>query len=127
MEEDPEGTETTQREGLERREEVSGQESCRAESSEKSTGREAGRGWTAEIGNSGADGEGWERSSATPFWEPGRWTRLLVNSKMKDSCLCWRADQGGETLNRACVRGLWSAKKVKFLPSRRKQKCLMVE
>ena len=33
-------------------------------------------------------GEGQERASVTTFWEPGRWTRLLVNSKMNDRCLC---------------------------------------
>ena len=60
MEEDREGTETTQSEGLERREEVSGQEGCRAESSEKSIGREAGSGWTAATGNSG-----WRRRRRT--------------------------------------------------------------
>ena len=38
MEEAPEGMETTQREGLERSKDVSGQEGCRAESLEKSMG-----------------------------------------------------------------------------------------
>ena len=42
-EEAPEGTETTCREGLKRRGEVSGQEGCRAESSEKSRAGEGGR------------------------------------------------------------------------------------
>ena len=45
---------------------------------------------------------GWDRASATVISEPGRCWRCwieLVNSKMKDSCLCCLADQGGETLN----------------------------
>ena len=86
-----EGTETTWREELEQREEVSGQEGCKAESSEKSMGGEVRRGWTAETGNGrngGEGGEGRERASATMFWEPGRWIRLPVNSEMKNSCLC---------------------------------------
>ena len=82
MEEALEGMETTRREGLEWTEEVSGQEGCRVESL-------AGKGWTAETGNGGYGREGQERASATTFWEPGRWTMLLVNSKMKDRCLCW--------------------------------------
>ena len=55
------------------------------ENLEKSTGGEAGRGWTVETGNGGdggEGGEGQESASATMFWEPGRWTRLLVNSEL---------------------------------------------
>ena len=48
MEMAPEGTETTWREGLERSEDLSGQEGCRAESLEKSMGGAGGRGWTAK-------------------------------------------------------------------------------
>ena len=33
------------------------------------------------------------------------------------------ADQGGETLSKARVRGLWSVKIVNALPSKRKRKC----
>ena len=84
-----------------------------------------------ETGNSGeargGDKEGLERASATTFLEPGRWTRLLVNSQRKDNCHCGWADQGKETLNKECVRGLWSVNKVNSLPSRRNQKCLTVE
>ena len=95
------------------------------ESLEKSTGREAGRGWMAETGKGGDGGEGQERASATTFWDPGRWMRLLVNSEIKNSYLCCGADQGGETLNKAWVKGLWSVNNVKSLPFRRKRKCLM--
>ena len=45
---------------------------------------------------------GLDRASVTVFSEPGRCWRCwieLVNSKMKDNCLCCLADQGGETLN----------------------------
>ena len=69
MEEALEGMETTRREGLDWREEVSGQDGCRA-------------------GNSKDSEEGWEKASVTIFWEPWKWTRLLVNSKMTDRCLC---------------------------------------
>ena len=82
----------------------------------KCMGGTGGRGCMAETGNSGEargyDGEGWERASATRFWEPGRWIRLLVNSERKDNCRCCWAHQGGETLNKQCVRGLWSVNKV---------------
>ena len=71
MEEAPEGTETKWREGLERREDVSGQEGCMAESSEKSMGRTEGRGWMAKTGKGGGarggEGEGQETTSATTF------------------------------------------------------------
>ena len=64
------------REGLERREYLSGQEGCRAENLEKSRAVDAGRGWMAETGNGGEargdSGKGRERASATTFWEPGR-------------------------------------------------------
>ena len=76
-EEAPEGTETTRREGLDRRDNVSRQESFIVESLEKSMGGIGGRGWMAETGNGrearGGSGEGRERASATTFWEPGKW------------------------------------------------------
>ena len=46
----PVGTETTRREGLLRRAVVSGQDSCKEDSSEKSTGKAEGRECTAEKG-----------------------------------------------------------------------------
>ena len=43
--------------------------------------------------------------------------RSLVNSEMKDNCRFCQAEQGGETLNKECVRGLWSVNKVNlYLP-----------
>ena len=101
MEEAPEGTETTQRDGLERREDISGQEGCRVDSLEKSMTGMEGRGCTAETGNGReARAEGQERASATTFWKSGKWTRLLFNSEMEDNCRCCRADQGREILNK---------------------------
>ena len=86
-----EGTETTQRKRLERRDNLFGQVGCMVESSEKSMEGTGGRGWTEEAGNGGeargGNGEGWEKASATTFWEPGRRTRLLVNSERKDNCV----------------------------------------
>ena len=32
---------------------------------------------------------------------------MLVNSEMKDNCHFCPADQGEETLNKECVKGLW--------------------
>ena len=52
----PEGIETTQREGLLRRAEVSGQDCCKEDSLEKSPGEAEGREHTAETGNRGEDG-----------------------------------------------------------------------
>ena len=61
MEEAPEGTETKWREGLERREDVSGQEGCMLESLKKSMVAE-GRGWRADTDNSGGARGGIERA-----------------------------------------------------------------
>ena len=38
---------------------------------------------------------------------------MLVNSEMKDNCCFCRVEQDRETLNKECVRGLWSVNKVK--------------
>ena len=51
MEDSPEGTEITWREGLLKRAVVSGQDGCKEKSSEKSKGKAEGRDCTAETGN----------------------------------------------------------------------------
>ena len=68
-------------------------------------------------------GEGLERASATTFSIPGTRTIELVNSAKKARWHCCWVDQGGETLNKARVRGLWSVKIVNSLPFKRKRKC----
>ena len=70
----------------------------------------------------GMEGQGRERTSATTFWEPGRWTKLVVNSERKERCLCWREEKGVLALEMAETKGLWSVNRVKGRPSRRKRK-----
>ncbi len=56
----------------------------------------------------GGEAVGWDNASATTLDLPGTWSRSVVYSAMKASCLCWRPDHGGETLCRAATSGLWS-------------------
>ena len=96
------------------------------ESSKKSNGERQAEAERPKTRNGrckagGGNGEGQWRVLATRFWEPGTHTKLLVNSESKEACLCCQVDQGGETLNRECVKGLWLLNKVKSLPSRRNQ------
>jgi hypothetical protein len=65
-----------------------------------------------ESGKLNFQGKNQETPSATVFSESGSCWIELVNSKMKESCL---ANQGGETMNRACVSGLRSVNKVKLM------------
>jgi hypothetical protein len=48
------------------------------------------------------------KASATTFSWPGVCLVSDVNSAMKDSCRCWRADQGVVARNRDVTSGLWS-------------------
>jgi len=48
------------------------------------------------------------KASATTFSWPGVCLMSDVNSAMKDSCRCWRADQGVVVQNRDVTSGLWS-------------------
>jgi hypothetical protein len=48
-----------------------------------------------------------------------------VNSEMNANCLCWRADHGGDTLERAETSGLWSVSSRNLRASRRNRKCRM--
>ena len=104
---------------------ISGQDCCRRDILEKDipgTGGE-GVGWSSEI--SGIDkvccgtllGSGQDRASATTFSEPGRWQISQLNSDRNDNLLCCMADQGGDVLNKANVRGLWSVNNINCLPS----------
>ena len=69
IEDSPESTETTQREGLLKRAAVSGQDCCKEDSLEKSTDEAEDRDCMAETGkgSAGRTGEGGERASATTF------------------------------------------------------------
>ena len=85
--------------------------------------REDTVGLVTDTGSGSGTGEGQERASATTFSIPGTRTIELVNSAKKARWHCCWVDQGGETLNKARVRGLWSVKIVNSLPFKRKQKC----
>jgi hypothetical protein len=47
-----------------------------------------------------------------------------VNSAMKESCRCWRADHGGVVRNREVTSGLWSVSRRNRRPSSKNLKCL---
>jgi hypothetical protein len=47
-----------------------------------------------------------------------------VNSAMKESCHCWRADHGGVVRNRDVTSGLWSVSRRNWRPSSKNLKCL---
>ena len=51
------------------------------------------------------DEGGRERESAITIAAPGVWRISDANSEMYASWRCWRADQGGETLERAETKG----------------------
>ncbi len=63
-------------------------------------------------------------ASATTFSWPGVCLMSDVNSVMKDSCCCWRADQGGVVRNRDVTSGLWSVSRRNCRPSSKNLKCL---
>ena len=54
----------------------------------------------AKLGETGRD-----RASATMFSIPGRWRISQLNSDRNDRRRYWMADQGGEVLNKALIRG----------------------
>jgi hypothetical protein len=60
-------------------------------------------------GRRGASGR--LKAYATTFSWPGVCLMSDVNSAMKDSCRCWRADQGGVVRNRDVTSGLWSVRR----------------
>jgi hypothetical protein len=64
------------------------------------------------------------KASATTFSWPDVCLMSDVNSVMKDSCLCWQADQGGVVRNRDVTIGLWSVSRRNCCPSSRNLKCL---
>ncbi len=47
-----------------------------------------------------------------------------MNSAMKESCRCWRADHGGVVRNRDVTSGLWSVSRRNCHPSSKNLKCL---
>jgi hypothetical protein len=47
-----------------------------------------------------------------------------VNSVMKESCRCWRADHGGVVRNREVTSGLWSVSRRNCRPSSKNLKYL---
>ncbi len=73
---------------------------------------------------SAAAGGGQPKASATTFSWPGVCLMSNVNSAMKDSCRCWRVDQGGVVRNRDVTGGLWSVSRRNRPPSSRNLKCL---
>ncbi len=64
------------------------------------------------------------KASATTFSWPDVCLMSDVNSAMKDSCLCWQADQGGVVRNRDVTSGLWSVSRRNCRPSSRNLKSL---
>ena len=116
------GTEITDKVDEQRRTSTFGQDCCRRDILEKDTPGTGGGGvgWSSEIsvvvfvdkGCWGCCGtlliSGQDRASATTFSGPGRWRISLLNSDRNDNLLCCMVDQGGDVLNKANVRGLWS-------------------
>ncbi len=85
---------------------------------------EAGEGrWLGGGGCAAAEGRRL-RASATTFSWPGVCRTSEVNSAMKESCRCWRADHGGVVRNRDVTSGLWSLSKRNCHPSSKNLKCL---
>ncbi len=77
-------------------------------SSGQSSAARAGEvGWTGGGRCTAAEG-GRLKASATMFSWPGVCLMSDVNSAMKESCRCWRADQCGVVRNRDVTYGLWS-------------------
>ena len=92
-------------------------------SSGQSSAAEVGEG-SFGGGGSAAAGGGRLKASATTFSCPGVCRMSEVNSAMKESCRCWRADHGGVVRNRDVTSGLWSVSRRNWRPSRRNLKCL---
>ncbi len=67
---------------------------------------------------------GWLKASATTFSWPGVCRMCDVNSAMKESCRCWRADHGGVVRNRDVTSGLWSVSRLNCRPSSNNIKCM---
>ena len=77
---------------------------------------------TVAWNGGGGEAEGWLSASATTFCGPGTCLKSVVNSEMYAICRTCRADQSGETRFIAWVRGMWSVRRRKFLPSKTKRK-----
>ncbi len=129
---------------------TSGQARCAAAIAKKSTG--CASAMAARMGRSGAAspsssqslvvraGEGsWLgggscavaeagrlKASATTFSWPGVCLMSDVNSAMKESCHCQRADHGDVVRNRDVTSGLWSVNRRNCHPSSKNLKCLTV-
>jgi hypothetical protein len=96
-------------------------------SSGQSSAARAGEGRWLSGSSFGAAGGGRLKASATTFSWPGVCLMSDVNSTMKESCLCWRADHGGVVQNRDVMRGLWSVSRRNCHPSSKNLKCLTAE
>ncbi len=70
---------------------------------------------------------GWLNASATTLAVLDVWRKYDVNSERYAICRCCRADQGGVTHAMAATNGLWSVKRRKWRPSKRKRKCQTAE
>ena len=97
---------------------TSGQDRWAAAIAEKSTG------CASAMAASAAAGGGRLKASATTFSWPGMCLMSDVNSAMKESCRCWRADHGGVVRNRDVTSGLWSVSRRNWCPSSKNLKCL---
>ncbi len=97
-----------------------GQSGAASPSSGQSSAVEAGDGrWLGGGGCAAAEG-----GRLRAFSCPGVCRMSEVNSTMKESCRCWRADQGGVVRNRDVTSGLWSVSRRNCRPSSKNLKCL---
>jgi hypothetical protein len=80
-------------------------------------------GW-ADEGCCAATVSGRLKASAATFSWHGVCLMSDVNSAMKGSCCCWRADNGGVVRNRDVTSGLWSVRRRNCRPSSWNLKCL---
>ncbi len=92
-------------------------------SSDQSSAVGAGEIGCAVGGCCAAAGGGRPKAAATTFSWPGVCLMSDVNSAMKDSCRCWRVDQGGVVRNRDVPSDLWSVSRRNRRPSSRNLKC----
>jgi hypothetical protein len=101
-----------------------GRSGAASTSSGQSSVARAGEGrWLGGSGCAAAVG-GRLKASATTFSWPGVCLMSDVNSAMKESCRCWRADHGGVVRNRDVTSGLWSVSRRNCRPSSKNLKCL---
>ena len=86
-------------------------------SSGQSSAAGSGEGCCFGGGGCAAAGGSRLKASATTFSWPGVCRMSEVNSAMKESCRCWRADHGGVVRNRDVTSGLWSVSRRNWRPS----------